>query len=45
MKKKYSCPICHEEHEIDKYNFIDSCIGYMWLLEFPFKVKEYEQKS
>ena len=31
MKKKYKCPLCLEEHEIDEYGWIQSCIGYFEL--------------
>ena len=43
-EKTYKCPLCGSEHKIDKYDWIDSCIGYIdlslieiyeekWLLE------------
>jgi hypothetical protein len=29
--KTYKCPMCHDEHEIDKYGWVQSCIGYFEL--------------
>lgn len=29
--KVWKCPMCHDEHEIDKYGWIQSCIGYIEL--------------
>lgn len=37
---KNRCPICFDEHDIDKYGWIQSCIGYMELGEFINKVGE-----
>ena len=44
MKKKTKCPICYEEHEIDQYGWIQSCIGYFDLGNFIFEVDEYLRK-
>ena len=29
--KVWACPMCHEEHEIDQYGWVQSCIGYIEL--------------
>jgi hypothetical protein len=33
-ERKTKCPFCFNEHIIDKYDWIDSCKGYMHLTEF-----------
>ena len=35
-----TCPWCGEHHTIDKYDWIDSCKGYMWFEEFKGKINE-----
>lgn len=42
-KKTIKCPICSIEHVVDKYNWIDSCKGYMHLIEFEAIVLEGEK--
>ena len=33
-KRTIKCPFCFNEHIIDKYDWVDSCKGYMHLIEF-----------
>lgn len=42
--KKYKCPLCHEEHEIDEYGWVQSCIGYFELGEMINKIEEWVKK-
>lgn len=35
------CPICGDQHEIDKYDYIYSCIGYIWIENWKYKVNRY----
>lgn len=37
----YNCPICGGSHKIDKYDWIQSCIGYFWKEEIKMKEKKY----
>ena len=33
------CPLCQNLHPIDKYNWIDTCQGYLSLTDFEMIVK------
>ena len=37
---KKICPLCGEHHTIDKYDWIDSCIGYYWIENFKEEVRK-----
>jgi hypothetical protein len=39
--KKYKCPMCHAEHDIDKYGWVQSCIGYIELGNMIHKIEEW----
>lgn len=39
--KKWKCPICHEEHEIDKYGWVQSCIGYIELENMIYEIEKW----
>jgi hypothetical protein len=42
--KTLKCPICNKEHIIDKYDFVDSCIGYFDATNFGYEVMNYFKK-
>ena len=44
-KNIYKCPICGANHLIDKYNWVQSCKGYMHLSEFYAKFLEGEKNG
>ena len=33
------CPICQDKHKLDNYNWVDSCEGYMPLVDFEMLIK------
>ena len=38
--KKFKCPVCHEEHEIDKYGWIQcNTLGYIELGNFIYEME------
>lgn len=39
------CPLCGDNHPVDEYDFVNSCIGYFWVEEFKIKVIEYFGKK
>lgn len=44
--KTIICKICGDKHTIDKYNWIDSCIGYFWMGNWDEQIiKYYKEKS
>lgn len=45
MKKKYKCPLCHEEHEIDDTGWVQSCIGYFELGEMIGEIEKWVNKK
>ena len=42
--KTTRCPICNNDHKIDKYNFVDSCIGYFDMDSFAFEIEKWLEK-
>ena len=42
--KTYKCPLCNGEHEIDQYDFVDSCIGYFWMDNMAYHIIEWGKK-
>lgn len=38
------CPVCNNEHKIDKYNFVDSCIGYFDMGNFAYEIEQWLKK-
>jgi len=39
--KTFKCPICHEEHKIDQYGWVQSCIGYFELGNMIFEIEKW----
>ena len=39
------CPICNNEHKIDKYGFVDSCIGYFDMNNFAYEIEKWLEKK
>lgn len=40
-KRTTICPICNKEHVIDKYDFVDSCIGYFDMNNFAYEIEKW----
>ena len=43
--KTYKCRICGEEHPIDKYDWVESCIGYYDLINIKYQEEEWNVKK
>ena len=41
MRKTHKCGVCGNSHGIDKYDYVESCIGYFWIENIKFKEDEY----
>ena len=44
MTKNFKCPLCHEEHEIDEYGWVQSCIGYIELGSMIGEIEKWLEK-
>ena len=42
--KTFKCPLCNTSHGIDKYNFVDSCIGYFDRETIEYEIIRYLEK-
>lgn len=42
--KMFKCPICHDEHEIDEYGWVQTCIGYFDLNNIEHKIEKWLEK-
>ena len=42
--KTTRCPICNNDHKIDKYDFVDSCIGYFDMNSFAYEIEQWLKK-
>ena len=40
-KKKIDCRVCSENHEIDKYGWVQSCIGYFESGNLEYEITKY----
>ena len=43
-EKKYKCPWCHQEHEIDKYGWVQSCFGYFDLNNIEYEYEKFVER-
>jgi len=41
LEKTLECPLCGRKHIIDKYEWVDTCIGYIPLAVLDKAVEEY----
>jgi len=42
--KTIKCPLCGDKHEVDKYNWVQSCIGYFDLGNFEGEIRKWRKK-
>ena len=42
---KWACPICNGLHDIDKYGWVDSCIGYYDLINIEYQQNKWVKNS
>ena len=40
----FECPICNGLHEIDEYDWVQTCIGYFWLGNMENEIKKWLEK-
>ncbi len=40
MENTIKCPFCYNEHKIDRYDWVETCKGYMHINEFQLIITE-----
>ena len=45
MANTINCPVCNELHEIDKYGWVQTCIGYFDILNFDYEITKWMENN